>query len=153
MGPYEGAPWQKWHRDRKHREDHPPRTAFVQMLVYFADVDESTHCFSLSPEACGDPVLETEAQLARRGKVDLHGPAGTVVLFNVALLHTAHIRPTTKERKTLQTYHGLQSGPILSHFTVVPARLWRDHADPDARRFYGLLNDRSRRFNTAYQAR
>ena len=150
MGPYEGKPGQGWHRDRKHDEDHPLRTAYVHVLIYLADVDGGTHCFSISPEACDDPILETEEQLARRGKVDLHGPAGTAVLFNLSVLHAAHIRPTTKQRKTIQTYYGLQAGPILSQYTVIPTSLWRDHPKPDVRMFYSLLNDKSKRFNAAY---
>jgi prepilin-type N-terminal cleavage/methylation domain-containing protein len=35
----------------------------------------------------------------------------------------ATVRPTTRERKTIQTYYGLQSSPILSHHTTIPARL------------------------------
>ena len=40
------------------------------------------------------------AQMARGGVYDLHGPAGTCTLFNVALLHTATTRPTKATRKT-----------------------------------------------------
>lgn len=150
MEPYRGAPKQSWHRDRQHTLTHPFRAGFIHVLIYFSDVDESTHCFSISPESIDDPILDTEAQLARSGSVDIHGPAGTAVLFNLSVLHTATVRPTTQERKTIQTYYGMQSGPILSHYSTIPARLWRDHPDPGVRAFYGKLNDKSIRFAEAY---
>lgn len=150
MAPYDGEPVQGWHRDRAHDLTHPLRTGFVHAMVYLSDVHEGTHCFSLSPEAVSDPVLGTEAQLAAKGSVDFHGPAGTVVLFNLSVLHTATVRRTTLERKTLQTYYGTRSGPILSHYSTFPAKLWRDHPDADVRGFYGNLNEKSRLYAEAY---
>ena len=97
MAPYEGEGWRRWHRDRPHWQQHPLRTQYIHALVYLANVDETTHCFSLSPEAADAPILDQEDQLARGGTVDLHGPAGTVALFNLSVLHTATIRPTQQE--------------------------------------------------------
>ena len=110
-----------------------------------------THCFSISPEAIDDPILGQEAQLARGGIVDLHGPAGSIILFNLSVLHTATLRPSERERKSVQIYYGPRSGPILSHFTTVPIRLWRDHSDPDIRAFYGNLNRKTRLFAAAFR--
>ena len=121
-------------------------------MVYLTDVDESTHCFSISPEAAEAPILDKEAQLQRGGIIDLHGPAGTVVLFNLSVLHTATIRPTQQERKTAQIYYGRQDQPHLSNFTTLPARLWRDHPDPEVRAFYSVLNPKSRAFAKAFGA-
>ena len=151
MGPYDGELFQSWHRDRPHKMDHPLRMGWIHILIYLTDVDEGTHCFSLSPESIDNPVeLDVEKQLARSGSVDIHGPAGTVALFNLSVMHTATVRPTTKERKTVQTYYGLQSGPVLGHHTTIPARLWRDHPDPDVRAFYGNLNEKSKLYATAF---
>jgi len=33
---------------------------------------------------------------------------------------------------------------------VIPARLWRDHADPEVRTFYGNLNEKSKLFSEAF---
>ena len=74
----------------------------MQLVVYPTDVDEDTHCFSLSPESVDEPILDTDAQVKRNGSVDFHGLAGTVVLFNIAALHTAAVRVTQRERKTVQ---------------------------------------------------
>ena len=80
---------------------------YLQLVVYFRDVNAGTHCLSLSPESIADPVRDDEAaQLARGGVHDLHGPAGTCALFNVSVLHTATTRPTQQIRKTAQIYYG-----------------------------------------------
>lgn len=152
MAPYEGEGWQHWHRDKPHWQEHPLRTQYIHALVYLSDIDETTHCFSISPEAADDPILDKEHQLARSGTVDLHGPAGTVVLFNLSVLHTATIRPTQTERKTVQIYYGRRDQPHLSNYTVMPARLWRDHPDPEVRAFYSVLNPKSRAFAAAFGA-
>ena len=152
MAPYDGEGWRHWHRDRPHWQQHPLRTQYIHALVYLADVDETTHCFSISPEAADAPILEQEAQIARGGIVDLHGPAGTVVLFNLSVLHTATIRTTQKERKSVQIYYGRRDQPYLSDHTTMPAKLWRDHPDPEIRAFYSVLNPKSRAFATAFSA-
>ena len=152
MAPCSSEGWQNWHRDRPHWQEHPLRTAYVHAMVYLTDVDESTHCFSISPETADAPILDKDAQLQRGGIIDLHGPAGTVVLFNLSVLHTATIRPTQQERKTAQIYYGRQDQPHLSNFTTLPARLWRDHPDPETRAFYSVLNPKSRAFAKAFGA-
>lgn len=153
MAPYEGEPVQHWHRDRTHDLTHPLRTAYIHAMVYLTDVHEATHCFSISPESYTDPILDAEAQLAARGSVDISGPAGTVALFNLSVLHTATVRPTKHERKTLQTYYGHRGGPVLSHYSTLPARLWRDHPDPEVRALYGNLNEKSRLYAEAFGAK
>ena len=140
-----------WHRDRPHWMEHPLRMEFAHALIYLADVDEHTHCFSISPESIDEPVLDDNtAQLARGGVVNLHGPAGTVVLFNYSVLHTATRRTTDVERKTIQSYYGLRSRPYLCDLCVVPTTLWRDHPDAQVRDFYSNLNDKSRAYAAAF---
>ena len=79
---------------------------YIQLMVYLTDVDEGTHCFSISPESVDEPILEVAENVERNGTVDLHGPAGTVALFNIAVPHTATVRVTQRERKTVQAYYG-----------------------------------------------
>jgi hypothetical protein len=151
MGPYDGAFNQGWHRDRAHWHEHPLRMDYIQLMAYFTDVDENTHCFSLSPESIDQPVLKDhQEQLARGGVHDLHGPAGTCALFNVAVLHTATTRPTRATRKTAQIYYGHRGHAPLANDSAIPATLWRDHADPETRAFYGVLNDRTKIFMEAF---
>ncbi len=151
MGPYDGAFDQGWHRDRAHWHEHPLRMDYIQLMAYFTDVDENTHCFSLSPESIDQPVLKDhQEQLARGGVHDLHGPAGTCALFNVAVLHTVTTRPTRATRKTAQIYYGHRGHAPLANDSAIPATLWRDHADPETRAFYGVLNDRTKIFMEAF---
>ena len=145
MGPYDGSFHQGWHRDKAHWLDHPLRMDYIQLIVYLADVDSSTHCFSVSPEAIEDPVIENnEKQIARSGVFDLHGPAGTCALFNVSILHTATTRPTKAERRTVQIYYGHRDRAPLANDSGIPATFWRDSSDGETRAFYGVLNDRTK---------
>lgn len=50
MRAYDGPLHQGWHRDRRHWDEHPFRMDYIQLMVYLSDVNEGTHCFSLSPE-------------------------------------------------------------------------------------------------------
>ena len=147
MTAYDGPLDRGWHRDHAHWPEHPLRIDHMQLMVYLTDVDETTHCFSLSPESADDDHHpEEEAQLARGGIVDIHGPAGTGVLFNVSVLHTATTRPTTAERKTVQVYYGHPSRKYLSEDSLMPPALWRDHPDAGVREFYGVHNAKTREY-------
>ncbi len=146
MRPHDGDPVQKWHRDAPHDMSSKLRTGWVHVLIYLSDVTENSHCFSISPERFDQDILDKDQQLSESGAIDIHGPAGTIVFFNLSVLHTATVRRTDEERKTIQTYYGRQSGPTLSHYSLVPTSLWRDHPDPQVRAFYGDLNDKSRRY-------
>ena len=150
MARYEGEVRHSWHRDRPHDTTHPLRMPYIQLMLYLTDVDEGSHCFSISPESPDEPILETEAQLKRSPGVDLHGAAGTAILFNIAVLHTATVRPTERERKTVQVYYGPLDGPFLSNDSCIPTSFWRDHPDAATRQFYGKLNPRSKAFATAF---
>ncbi len=153
MGPYDGQFHQGWHRDKPHWPEHPLRMDYIQLMVYLTDVDESTHCISFSPESIDQPVLlDQKSQLDRGGVYDLHGPAGTCALFNVAALHTATTRPTTSERKTVQIYYGHRDRAPLANDSGIPATLWRDHPDAETRAFYGVLNQRTKLYMAAFGA-
>jgi len=153
MREYEGHLHQGWHRDKPHWHEHPLRMDYIQLITYFSDVDEGTHCFSLSPEALEQPVLENNSdQLARGGVYDLHGPAGTCALFNVSVLHTATTRPTSHERRTAQIYYGHRARAPLANDSGIPAAFWRDHEDAETRGFYGVLNERTRVYMRAFGA-
>ncbi len=160
MGPYAGEPiegmksWdgpagRRWHRDGGERfiwEEHPLRLGFVQLMLYLSDVDASTHSFAISPEAVGQELLDEQGQLGRGGVRELHGCAGTAILFNVSRLHTVAVRPTQCERKSVQIYYGHRGRGHLSEMSYIPASLWRDHADKEVRGFYGVLNGKTRTY-------
>ena len=142
MGSYDGELHHNWHRDKAHWPRHALRMDYLQSMVYLTDVDATTHCFSLSPESIDEPVVEDrEAQLERGGVVDIHGPAGTVCLFNVSVLHTATTRSTQTDRKTVQTYYGHRQRPYLANDSIIPPRFSQYDPDPETRAFYGNLNE------------
>ena len=150
MAPYTGeSPKRGWHRDKPHWVEHPLRMDFIQLMLYLTDVHEGTHCFSISPESADEKLLDRDAQLERGGIVDFHGPIGTLILFNVSNFHTATVRETHQERKSVQIYYGHRHRPYLSNCTVVPESLWRDHPDPEARAFYNKLNRKTNRYLAA----
>ncbi|MDA0709243.1 MAG: phytanoyl-CoA dioxygenase family protein [bacterium] len=151
MAPYAGDLHRSWHRDRPHWPDHPMRMDYIQLMIYLTHVTDHTHCFSLSPESIHEPVLaDKEAQLRRGGITDIHGPVGTVCLFNVSVLHTATTRSALNDRKTLQIYYGHRDRPYLANDSVVPPRFWRDDADAEVRAFYGNLNEVTRIYHRAF---
>ena len=150
MGAHTGEPVEIWHRDRNHILDRPYRCGYLHMMLYLSEVNENTHCFSISPEPSDHPILDIEEQVKLHGSVNLHGQAGTVVLFNLSVVHAATVRTTPHERKSVQVYYGLRGGPILSEITTIPTSLWRDHHDPEVRGFYSLLNTRSDKFANAF---
>ena len=151
MAAYVGEPRHcVWHRDGdvhggKHLMEHPLRIRNIQLVVYLSDVDETTHCFSISPESVGQPILEKEAQLERGGVHNLYGQAGTAILCNFSVLHTATVRVTKKERKTAQIYYGHRNRPHMANDSLIPVDFW-DHPDEEVRAFYGVLNDKTRKY-------
>jgi hypothetical protein len=88
--------------------------------------------------------MEKEAQVERRGAFYFHAPAGAGILFNAATLHGLTRRKTTNQRRILQVYYSHPHRPAIGDNTIVPPRLWRDHPDPEARRFYSKHNAYSR---------
>jgi hypothetical protein len=134
----------EWHRDRPHWMEHPLHLDYPQVIYYLTDVDEACHHFTISPEPADGEVLEPEAQVARGGVVRFFGQAGSAILFNCATLHGATHRKTERYRRIVQVYYGHPHRPSLSQVTLIPPRLWRDHPDPEIRRFYGKLNRYSR---------
>ncbi len=133
-----------WHRDRNYWDEHPLRLDYPQIIYYLTDVDETTHCFSISPEPAAGPTLPPQEHLERGGILDFHGTAGSGILFNAATLHGVTLRETNKVRRTIQVYFGHPDRPPVSDVTLMPPRLWRDHDDPEIRRFYGKFNRYSR---------
>lgn len=151
MGSYAGQYHQSWHRDRGYWFEHPLRLDYMQLIVYLTEVNESTHCFSISPEDNVSKPCKTHVeQIERRGTIDLHGPAGTCALFNVALFHTATTRPTEAERKTVQIYYGHLNRKPLANDSGIPLTLSQHPDDHATRSFYGNLNERSQLYMKAY---
>jgi hypothetical protein len=146
-GPSETAHPTGWHRDTSYWPEHPLHLDYPQMICYLTDVDETTHAFTVSPEAADGEIIEESAHVERGGTTYFHGKAGTAILFNAATVHGATKRVTNNTRRILQVYWGHESRPTLSNVSIIPPRLWRDHPDPEVRRFYSKHSNLSRVFN------
>ena len=120
--------------------EHPLHLDYLQIIYYLTDVEPGCHHFTISPEPADGDVLDTDGQLARGGSVPFYGKAGTGIVFNAATLHGVTLAATARERRILQIYYGHAARPPLAEVTLMPPRLWRDHPDPEVRRFYGKLN-------------
>ena len=136
-----------WHRDTRYWPEHPLHLEYPQVIAYLTDVDETTHCFTVSPEPADGEILSQEEHLEQGGTVYLHGKAGTAILFNSATVHGLTRRDTTNQRRILQMYFGHQGHPELSQVTIIPPRLWRDHPDAETRRFFSKHSRYSRLMN------
>jgi hypothetical protein len=130
-----------WHRDRDYWREHPLHLDYPQVIYYLTDVDETTHCFSISPEpADGEIINDKTRHIERGGILHFYGKAGSAILFNAATVHGVTTRKTNRIRRTVQVYYGHPHRPSLSEVSAIPPRLWRDHPDPETKRFYGKLN-------------
>lgn len=135
-----------WHRDTAHLQDHPYAVRNLSLIYYLTDVDESTHCFSVVPEGLVDKRKDPTDREAI-GSVDLHGPAGTAILFNAGSVHDARQRETTRERRTIHIYYGHRDQPALSNHTLFPKRLAKGaHAS-----LFTRPNDVSLRVHEVYE--
>ncbi len=135
-----------WHRDVAHLQDHPYAIRNLSLIYYLTDVDASTHCFIVVPE---DVVGKRKDPTDRDGigAVDLHGSAGTAILFNAGSVHDARQRVTTRERRTIHIYYGHRDQPALSNHTLFPKRLAKGaHAS-----LFKRPNDVSLRVHEVYE--
>ncbi|HCL28699.1 MAG TPA: hypothetical protein DIC52_09715 [Candidatus Latescibacteria bacterium] len=135
----EEPPATNWHRDMGHEPNHPLGIYGLSVVYYLTNVDESTHCFSVVPEASvvkrSDDLPVCDGGSGR----DLLGAAGTAVLFNGGSCHAGRLRKTTRERRTVHVYYGHASQPPLSEHTIFPRRLL-DHPEADKRRLFRRPN-------------
>ena len=56
------------------------------------------------------------------------------------------VRVTKSERKTAQVYYGHRNLPHMANDSLIPVGFWRDHPDEEVRAFYGVLNDKTRKY-------
>lgn len=134
-----------WHRDRPNNPDHPAGIEALSLVYYLTDVDETTHCFSIVPEAV-EVKRGPQAGLSAcdgSGARDLVGPAGTALLFNAGSCHAGRLRATPRERRTIHIYFGLASHKPLSNHTPMPRRLV-EHEDEAVRSLFRRPNDLTR---------
>ena len=135
----EDPPQPKRHRDTRHEPSHALGIHSLSVVYYLADVDETTHCFSVVPEAAMTKRGAGSPECDGADGRDLLGPAGTAILFNAGSCHAGRLRKTTQPRRTVHIYYGHATQPPLSEHTIFPRRLI-EHADPHVRRLFRRPN-------------
>ena len=111
-----------WHRDTEHWPEHPLAIRTLSLVYYLTDVDSESHCLAVMPEAVEAKRVESPPPDPAQG-VELHGKAGTAILFNAGSGHAGVVKRTPRERRTIHVYYGHCSLPFLSNHTIVPRRL------------------------------
>ena len=135
----EDPPQPKWHRDTRHEPSHALGIHSLSVVYYLTDVDETTHCFSVVPEAAMTKRGAGSPECDGTDGRDLLGPAGTAILFNAGSCHAGRLRKTTQQRRTVHIYYGHATQAPLSEHTIFPRRLI-EHADPHVRRLFRRPN-------------
>ena len=149
-GMTEGQPM-RWHGDRPYipRDADDPNTRYdcnyVCAIHYLFDVGDEQPCFGLVPNShrCTsfDEAREKMGDAFRI--VPIRGPAGTVVLYNIAIRHTR--MPGRGRRLTQHNYFSREQSKPLTNWVMLPRRL-TEHDDPEMRTFYSQWTDATRAF-------
>ena len=144
----------RWHGDRPFipRAGDDPNTRYESTYVcaihYLTDVGERQPCFGVVPNSheCAS-LEEAREKLGDRFEVvPIHGPAGTVVLYNVAIQHTR--MPGEGRRLTQHNYFSRAQSKPLTNWVMLPRRL-TEHGDPEVRAFYSQWTDAAKSFAAA----
>jgi hypothetical protein len=141
----------RWHGDRpyvpRHADD--PNTRYecnyVCAIHYLLDVGDEQPCFGLVPNSHRstgfDEAREKMGDAFRI--VPIRGPAGTVVLYNIAIQHTR--MQGRGRRLTQHNYFSREQSEPLTNWVMLPRRL-TEHADPEMRTFYSQWTDATQAF-------
>ena len=144
----------RWHGDRAFiaRAGDDPNTRYESTYVcaihYLSDVGEDQPCFGIVPNSheCGT-MDEAREKLGDAFRViPVRGPAGTVVLYNIAIQHTR--MPGEGRRLTQHNYFSRAQSAPLTNWVMLPRRL-TEHPDPEVRTFYSQWTDATRAFAAA----
>ncbi|MEE2656925.1 MAG: phytanoyl-CoA dioxygenase family protein [Candidatus Latescibacterota bacterium] len=151
--PFDGEPYCHWHRDGSGwpdlLRDAPEYTAYVSVVYYLSDVDNTTHTFSVLP---GSGQGRELPELDRYNLSEAHhieGVAGTAVIFNAGMFHAGNVRRSCHERRTIHIYCGRRSALPISNYTIFPRRL-TEHEDDATRAYYRRPNAITRLRQAAY---
>jgi ectoine hydroxylase-related dioxygenase (phytanoyl-CoA dioxygenase family) len=169
-GATQGQPM-RWHKDRQyaprvHGDANPPGygdpgtprvetdpntrydCTYVCAIHYLTDVGEDQPCFGLVPNSHQyDNLDEAKAKMGDDFTIiPIRGPAGTVVLYNIAIQHTR--MPGEGRRLTQHNYFSRAQSVPLTNWVMLPRRL-AEHADAEVRTFYSQWTDATKAFAKA----
>ena len=153
----------RWHLDRpysprgkgdpaKGRSVGDPNMRFdctyLCAIHYLFDVGDEQPCFCVAPNTHHCKSLDEarekmgdDLQIAQ-----IRGPAGTVVLYNIAIQHTRV--PGKGRRLTQHNYFSRDQSDPLTNWVIVPQRL-TEHTDEEVRTFYSQWSDATKAFAAA----
>ncbi|MEE2659295.1 MAG: phytanoyl-CoA dioxygenase family protein [Candidatus Latescibacterota bacterium] len=141
----------RWHKDRQHisraGEDPNPHynCTYVCAIHYLTDVQADSPCFGLVSNSHEYASLdEAREQMGDDFSIiPIRGPAGTLVLYNIAILHSRI--DGVGRRLTQHNYFSRGQSAPLTNWVMVPQRL-TEHNDPEVRAFFGQWSDATRAF-------
>jgi hypothetical protein len=112
-----------WHRDLIRNYDRRMEIGYISVIYYLTDVTEADHCFSIIPETHARLVDLRPEDVTRGSEIDVHGPAGTAVVFHGRCIHSGKLRIHSRQRRTLHVYYWSAGHPRASEWTPIPQRL------------------------------
>ena len=132
-----------FHRDRPYQPttetepERPYECTYVCAIHYLSDVGASDPCFCVVPNSGPYETLdEARVQLGPDyEEVPIRGPAGTLVLYDIAIFHTRLPGQRARARRTLHHYYSRAASQPLTNWVLLPQRL-AEHPDPEQRTFY-----------------
>ncbi|NKB67616.1 MAG: hypothetical protein GKR89_11175 [Candidatus Latescibacteria bacterium] len=137
-----------FHRDRPYlpttqtEPERPYECTYVCAIHYLSDVEAEDPCFCVVPNS--GPYEKLEEAKAQLGpayqEVPIRGPAGTLVLYDIAIFHTRLPGQRARARRTLHHYYSRQASGPLTNWVLVPKRL-AQHPDPGQRSFYSQWSE------------
>ena len=124
--------------------------AYVCAIYYLSDVGPEDTCFCVVP---GSQDCESVEEARERmgdacREIPIRGPAGTAVLYDIAIHHTRLLGPNDAGRRTMHHYFSREGNPPLTNWVLAPERLAR-HADARVRAYYSQWTDAMRDYAAA----
>ena len=128
----------RFHRDRPYQPttdtepERPYECTYVCAIHYLSDVEASDPCFCVVPNSGPYETLdEARVQLGDAyAEVPIRGPAGTLVLYDIAIFHTRLPGQRARARRTLHHYYSRAASQPLTNWVLLPKRL-AEHSDPE----------------------
>lgn len=144
-----------FHRDRgfvpaAYWEEKQEECVYVCAIYYLSDVGEGDTCFCVVPNS--HPYATREEAEQQMGpayaEIPIRGPAGTMVLYNIAIYHTRVLGRSDAGRRTMHHYFSREGNPPLTNWALVPRRL-AEHEDPETQAYYSQWTEAMRAYADA----
>ena len=143
----------RFHKDRgqiRHKDpdgENRYECTYLCSIHYMSDVDEDSPCFCVVPNSHPHTTIEEAREQMGEAyhEIPIRGPAGTVVLYNIAIFHTRRAGRVERGRRTLHHYYSRAASPPLTDWVLIPQRL-TEHPDPALRAYYSQWTEATRAY-------